>query len=247
MKWNQLAGVELGVDLENPEFEGVEIDKYNFIRIMELYEEGESSLYRKGVSSLYQEGGPSLDDFGSGFEIREDGIYLKLPTHREWASLADAERAFLAEHPRGRPDKSVLAFPFTLMELKVFLDWAASVGHDVPINEDALLAVIGAQTAWRVPVADQGAQSQKKGTRHKSRPQQRIEVIQQWFDSQCEFTKDTLRTPKSECGKPWARQACWDWLSDRGYTSVGGLFCNGKPRHSAKTRAFADAWSSFKN
>ncbi|UVJ44294.1 hypothetical protein NVV94_01375 [Pseudomonas sp. LS1212] len=229
MKWNQLAGVELGVDLENPEFEGVEIDKYNFIRIMELYEEGESSL----------------DDFGSGFEIRGDGIYLKLPTDRDWASLTDAERAVLARHPRGRPDKPVLAFPFTLRELKVFLDWAANVGHDVPIHEESLLEVIEAQTTWRAPIAEQGAQPQIKGTRHKSIPQQRIEVIQQWFDSQCKFTKDNLRTPKSESGKPWARQACWDWLSDQGYTSEGRLFGNSKKGGSAKSTAFAKAWDIF--
>jgi hypothetical protein len=220
MKWNQLAGVELGVDLENPEFEGVEIDKYNFIRIMERYEEGV----------------PSLDDFGSGFEIRGDGIYLKLPTDREWASLTDDERTGLAEHPRGRPDKPVLAFPFTLRELKVLLDWTAGAGHDFPINEDALLEVIEAQ----------GTQPQAKGVRLKSLPQQRIEVLQLWFSSQRKFTKDNLRVPESERGKPWARQACWDWLCANGYTDEGRLFGNGKQRGSAKSKAFANAWTDLK-
>lgn len=231
MKCNQLAGVELGVNLESPEFDGVEIDKYNFIRIMEPY----------------QEGVPSLDDFGSGFEVRDDGIYLKLPADGVWVSLTEAEREVLAEHPLGKPDKPVLAFPFTTKELKVFLDWAESAGHDVPIVEDSLLKVIEAQTAWRAPIAERCAQSQKKGIRHKSIPQQRVEVIQQWFNSQCQFTRDNLRPPKSESGQPWARQACWTWLSEQGFTSEGLLFGNVKQSETAKTKTFIRAWSCFIN
>lgn len=231
MKWEQLEGVRLGLDLDSPEYEGVQIDKYNFIKIIERYLDGV----------------PSLDLFGSGFEIREGGIYLKLPPDRVWVSLTEAERAVLAAHPLGRPDKPVLAFPFTTRQLKVFLDWAESAGHDAPINEEALLEVIQAQIASRAPIPGQSDRPQQKSARHKTIPQQRLEVIQHWFDSQSEFTKDTLRTPESNRGRTWARQACWDWLSERGYTGPGGLFANGKARHSAKTRAFSDAWASFKS
>lgn len=123
----ELAGVELVVNLENTE--NVEIGYHDFTRVMELD----------------QFGGLPLKDFGSGFKVKKKGIYLKLPPARIWASMTEAERDALAEHPAGRPDKPILTFPFTLRELKVFLGWAASVGHDVPINEDALVEVIEAQ------------------------------------------------------------------------------------------------------
>jgi hypothetical protein len=129
MSLYELEGVELEVDLESTEFEGVGIDYYNFIRIVELD----------------QYGGLPLSDFGGWFEIRKEGVYLKLPDERVLACLTTLERDDLLRHPKGRPYEPVLAFPFTLRELKVFLDWATSVGYDVPINEDALLEVIEAQ------------------------------------------------------------------------------------------------------
>jgi hypothetical protein len=129
MSLYELEGAELEVDLESTEFEGVGIDYYNFIRIVEPD----------------QYGGLPLRDFGGWFEIRNEGVYLKLPDERVLACLTTLERDDLLRHPKGRPYEPVLAFPFLLRELKVFLDWATSVGYDVPINEDALLAVIEAQ------------------------------------------------------------------------------------------------------
>ncbi|WP_137804029.1 hypothetical protein [Pseudomonas sp. G(2018)] len=220
MSLYELEGVELEVDLESTEFEGVGIDYYNFIRIVEPD----------------QYGGLPLSDFGGWFEIRKEGVYLKLPDERVLACLTTLERDDLLRHPKGRPYEPVLAFPFTLRELKVFLDWATSVGYDVPINEAALLEVIEAQ----------GGQPQAKGVRHKSVMQQRIEVIHKWLDSQQKFTKDNLRVPESERGKPWARQACWDWLCVHGYTEEGRLFGNAKQRGEAKSKAFSNAWTGFK-
>ncbi|CAI8880209.1 DNA primase [Pseudomonas sp. IT-P258] len=127
----ELEGAELELDLESPEFAGVRIDFYNFIRIVEPD----------------QHGGLPLNDFGSWFEIRKAGVYLKMPDDRVLSSLTKLERTFLMQHPRGTPDEPVLAFPFTLKELKTFLDWAINVGHEVPINEDELLEVIETQKA----------------------------------------------------------------------------------------------------
>lgn len=127
----ELTGVELEVDLENPELERVEIDRYSFMKIMELN----------------QDGGLSLEGFGSGFEVGEDGIYLKRQPDWVLASLTKAEREGLLDHPRGRPGKPVLPFPFTLIELKQFLDWAEDAGHDFPLNESALVKVIESQKA----------------------------------------------------------------------------------------------------
>lgn len=217
----ELKSVELEVDLESIEFEDVEIDYYNFTRIVEPD----------------QYDGLPLNDFGSGFEIRKEaGVFLKIPDDHVLGALTAPEREVLYRHPKGEPRAAVLAFPFTLRELKVFLDWAASVGHDVPINEAALLEVIEAQ----------GVQPQAKGVRHKSVMQQRIEVIHKWLDSQQKFTKDNLRVPESERGKPWARQACWDWLCVHGYTEEGRLFGNAKQRGEAKSKAFSNAWTGFK-
>ncbi|RON45087.1 hypothetical protein BK666_16895 [Pseudomonas frederiksbergensis] len=129
MSLYELEGVELELDLESAKFEGVRIDYYNFIRIVELD----------------QYGGIPLNDFGGWFKIRKEGVYRKLPQKRVLASLTTLEREDLFRHPNGRTDDPVLAFPFTLREFKNFLDWATSVGYDVPINEDALLTVIEAQ------------------------------------------------------------------------------------------------------
>ncbi|PMZ89155.1 MULTISPECIES: hypothetical protein [unclassified Pseudomonas] len=126
----ELEGNGLEVNLESPEFEGVAIDYYNFTKIVEPD----------------QYDGLPLKDFGSGFEVRkEGGVFLKIPDEAVLAALATDERKVLFRHPKGRPAEPVLAFPFTLRELKVFLDWAANVGHEVPINGDALLEVIEAQ------------------------------------------------------------------------------------------------------
>lgn len=235
----ELAGVELRIDLEDPTFESVEIDRYSFKKIMELN----------------QYGGLSQSDFGSGFmipedeevekNIKEDGIYLKLPSDWVLNSLTKTERESLLDHPKGRPDKPVLTFPFTLKELKLFLDWAEGASHDFPINEGALVEVIEAQTARLAPLVDSGAQPGGKDTRHKLIPQQRIEVIQKWFNSQSKFKKDNLSPPEGKRGKPWARQACWDWLSGQGFTSEGRLFGNAKQRGSAKSKAFTEAWAEF--
>lgn len=127
----ELTGVELKIDLENPELEGIEIDRYSFMKIMEPN----------------QDGGLPLEDFGSGFEVGVDGIYLKRQPDWVLASLTKAEREGLLDHPRGRPGKPVLAFPFALMELKQFLDWAEDAGHDFPLNESALVEVIESQKA----------------------------------------------------------------------------------------------------
>jgi hypothetical protein len=223
----ELKSVELDVVLESTEFEGVRIGYYNFIRIVEAEH--------------------PLDDFGSGFELREDGIYLKLPppNDRVWACLTEAERDVLTEHPKGKTGEPVLVFPFTLGELKIFLDWAANAGHELPINEDALLEVIQAQAAGRATIDDQGAQARSVSVRHKSVRQQRIEVIQLWFSSQCKYTKENLRPLKSEQGQPWARQDCWGWLCDRDFTSEGRLFGNAKQSDTAKSKTFIRAWSSF--
>lgn len=212
--------VGLDVDLESPAFEGVVIDYYSFTKIVELD----------------QHGGPPLDDFGSGFEIRKEGVFLKIPRDEVLAALTTQERDALLRHPKGRPDLPVLAFSLTLTELKVFLEWAASVGHDVPINEAALLEVIEAQ----------GVLVRGKGVRHKPVSQRRIEVLHQWLNSQRQFTQDNLRVPESERGKTWARQACWDWLCANGYTDEGRLFGNAKQRGGAKSKAFSNAWTNFK-
>lgn len=212
--------VGLDVDLESPAFEGVVIDYYNFIKIVELN----------------QYGGLPLDDFGSGFEIRKDGVFLKIPSDEVLAALTTQERDVLLRHPKGRPDSPLLGFQLTLTELKAFLEWAASVGHDVPINEAALLEVIEAQ----------GGQTRGKGVRHKPVSQRRIEVLHLWLNSQRKFTQDNLSVPESERGKPWARQACWDWLCVNGYTDEGRLFGNAKQRGGAKSKAFSNAWTSFK-
>jgi len=129
MSLYELEGAELEVDLESTEFEGVWIDYGNFIRIVEPD----------------QYGGLPLDDFGGWFEIRVEGVFLKLPDKRVLACLTTLERNDILRHPTGRPYEPVLAFPVTLREVKVFLDWATSVGYDVPINEDALREVIELQ------------------------------------------------------------------------------------------------------
>jgi hypothetical protein len=135
MSLYELEGVELELDLESTEFEGVGIDYYNFIRIVEPD----------------QYGGLPLNDFGGWFEIKKEGVYLKLPDEGVLACLTTLERDEILRHPNGRPYEPVLAFRSTLRELKVFLDWATSVGYDVPINEDALLAVIEAQKTQAAP------------------------------------------------------------------------------------------------
>jgi hypothetical protein len=133
MSLYELEGVELEVDLESTEFEGVVIDYYNFIRIVEPD----------------QYGGLPLNDFGGWFEIREEGVYLKLPDKRVLACLTEFERSEILRHPKGRPYEPAFVLPSSLGEFKVFLDWATSVGYDVPINEDALVAMIEAQKTQR--------------------------------------------------------------------------------------------------
>lgn len=83
------------------------------------------------------------EDFGTCFEIKADGVYIKRPPEHAW--LMPMEHAALTRHPRGRPDAPALPFPFTLRELKAFFDWAMHAGYDVPINEKVLEEVIASQ------------------------------------------------------------------------------------------------------
>ncbi|WP_349573293.1 hypothetical protein [Azotobacter salinestris] len=115
------------MDLESIELEGIELGYAEFMEFAEADYSGHLDP----------------ENFGRGFEIKADGIYVKpLPPD---IVLTREERAALTQHPRGRPDEPALAFPFTPRELKTFLDWAARVGDDVPIDEDALHEVIEAQ------------------------------------------------------------------------------------------------------
>ena len=83
------------------------------------------------------------ENFGNVFEIKADGIYVKeLP---KGIDLTPKELAALTRHPRGSLNEPALAFPFNLRELKAFFDWAARVGHDIPIDEDALDELITTQ------------------------------------------------------------------------------------------------------
>ncbi|MEH6686508.1 MAG: hypothetical protein V7693_04530 [Halopseudomonas sabulinigri] len=137
---------ELKIDLERSDFDAVELGLTNFIKIMERD----------------QFGALPLEDFGSGFEVKETGIYLKSLPGWLVNSLGEAEFEVLFEHPYGRPEEPVLSFPFTLKELKAFLDWAAHVGHDVPINEEKLRSVIENQKDHPKPVRYQPAPPQNQ-------------------------------------------------------------------------------------
>jgi hypothetical protein len=126
--------LELKIDLDATDLQGIELGYAEFMEFAEADYTGHLDP----------------DDYGTNFEIRADGIYVKpLPSG---VDLTPKERAALTQHPRGRPDEPALAFPFMLRNLKVFLDWAAHVGHDVPINEGALLEVIEAQKTHRTLV-----------------------------------------------------------------------------------------------
>ncbi|MBK3848115.1 hypothetical protein [Stutzerimonas xanthomarina] len=221
----ELEGIELEINLENAEFDGVAIDYYSFTRIMEPDHYGRLPL----------------DDFGSTFEIKKAGVYLKMPDAEILQSLTESELDVLMQHPRGRPDEPALAFPFTLRELKFFLHWAASAGHDVPLNENALIKVIEAQTIGLAPTV---AQPQVKNAKPTTKLSSRIELIQQWLESQSEFTKDNL-TSESHAGKPWARNACWNWLEKNGLTAHGELFSGTLQARSKQTKKFIRAWSDF--
>ena len=136
MSLYELGGVELQVDLENTDLKDVGIGYHDFMRILDLD----------------QYGGLPLNDFGGWFDIRKNGVYLKLPDERVLASLTALERDAILRHPKGRPDEPAFTFPVVLRELKFFLDWAESVGYDVPISEGALLEVIKAQMSQ--PILD---------------------------------------------------------------------------------------------
>lgn len=219
-----LGSIELEIDLESSEFEGIEFGYAEFI----------------GFAEPDESGFPDREDFGSGFRIEEDGIYLKrLPK----IDLTSKELAALAQHPRGRPDEPVLRFPFTLADLKVFLDWAAHVGRDVPIDGGALLEIVEAQKLR--PSSPATPHARRTTARAMSKPEQRLNVIHQWFNSQDEFTRDNIRPPATQQGKCWARHACWKWLESEGFTSPQGLFCGAKQAGSGQTKHFANAWAEF--
>lgn len=115
------------MDLDSNEWEGMELGYAEFLEFAEADYSGHLDP----------------ENFGNGFEIKADGIYIKkLP---EGIDLTPKELAALTRHPSGRLNEPALAFPFTPRELKVFFDWAARVGHDIPIDEDALEELIVAQ------------------------------------------------------------------------------------------------------
>lgn len=86
-------------------------------------------------------------DYGSGFEIRHTGVYLRLPDDTIWITLTKEEKKALIEHPTGNIKQPVLPFPFTPRQLKDFFKWAVQSGHDVPINEKVLLEVLKTKNA----------------------------------------------------------------------------------------------------
>ena len=115
------------MELDSIELEGMELGYAEFMEFAEADCSGHFDLKK----------------FGSGFEIKADGIYVqKLP---EGIDLTPKELAALTRHPRGRVNEPALGFPFTPRELKAFFDWAARVGHDIPIDDDALEELITAQ------------------------------------------------------------------------------------------------------
>lgn len=115
------------MDLDSIELEGMELGYAEFMEFAEADRSGHLDP----------------ENFGNGFEIKADGIYIKKPP--EGIDLTPKERAAITRHPRGCLKEPALAFPFTPRELKVFFDWAARVGHDIPIDEDALEQLIAAQ------------------------------------------------------------------------------------------------------
>lgn len=129
------SSAELGIDLDAIELQDIELGYAEFMEFA-------AADYRGQLDP---------DDFGTNFEINADGIYVKpLPPGLD---LTPKERAALTQHPRGRPDEPALAFPFKLGHLKVFLDWAAQTGHDVPIHKGELLDLIEAQKSIPTLVA----------------------------------------------------------------------------------------------
>lgn len=115
------------MDLDSNELEGIELGYAEFMEFAEADYSGHLDP----------------ENFGSGFEIKADGIYVKkLP---EGIDLTTKELGALTRHPRGRLNDPALGFPFTPRELKAFFDWAARVGHDIPIDEDALEELINSQ------------------------------------------------------------------------------------------------------
>jgi hypothetical protein len=115
------------MDLDSNEWEGMELGYAEFMEFAEADYSGHLDP----------------ENFGSGFEIKADGIYVKKPP--EGIDLTPKELAAITRHPRGRINEPALGFPFAPRELKAFFDWAARVGHDIPIDEDALEQLIIAQ------------------------------------------------------------------------------------------------------
>ena len=115
------------MDLDSIELEGMELGYAEFMEFAEADCSGHLDP----------------ENFGNVFKIKADGIYIKKPP--KGINLTSKERAAITLHPRGSLKEPALAFPFTPRELKVFFDWAARVGHDIPIDEDALEELIAAQ------------------------------------------------------------------------------------------------------
>jgi len=146
----------------------------------------------------FASGSDNPGDYGSGFEIRRDGVYLRLPPESIWTSLTEEELRSLAEHPTASLEQPVLPFPFTPRQLRLFFDWARSSGHDVPINEDVLLEVLETKNAYPVHellISDLnvnqsdmslGAATRQRNSEFAQRPRDgneaRLKEYKRWYD-----------------------------------------------------------------
>lgn len=205
--------------------------------------------------------------FGSGFEIRHDGVYLQAVP--DGIILTPAEHAEWTQHPIGRPDLPVLAFPFSFQALMSFIEWAVSgnVSHDVPLDENALYDLADAEeTEDAISVngitieslgepalipneTTQPVEGMKKENSHPSRRKRerrvdrRKQIIQDWFDGQNHYDEASLKEP--DLGRPGARDACWRSIKDRGLTTDDEIFAGARQGVSSKTKKFVTAWNLF--
>ena len=77
-----------------------------------------------------------------------------------------------------------------------------------------------------------------------SKPNQRVEVIRQWFNQQTEFASGQLFKPQS--GRAGARNAAWTYFKGKGLTKAGRMFGGVANSEGGPSRSFEEAWSQFK-
>tara|TARA_R110001606_G_scaffold399155_1_gene581125 strand:+ start:1615 stop:2325 length:711 start_codon:yes stop_codon:yes gene_type:complete len=207
------------------------------------------------------------ESFGSGFEIRHDGVYLQaIP---DGIILTPKEHSEWTQHPLGRPDLAVLAFPFSFQNLMNFIEWAVSenVSHDVPLDEGALYDLAAAEETEEATSvngknigtlgeaasisneATQTIEAANKETQHPSRKKKernvdrRKQIIQDWFENQKHYDDASLK--ENDPGRPGARDACWRSIVEHGLTAGNEIFAGAKQEGSSKTKKFVTAWNLF--